>query len=83
MIRANDMLIFGGESAASDSKAGDARSDAVSGRDQGGVLHIASSGNGDTLGDVPLESPPVWDGISAARGRLYVAQTDGSVVCLD
>ena len=26
--------------------------------------------------------PPVWDGMAAAHGRLYVATRDGSVICL-
>ena len=29
-----------------------------------------------------LDSPPVFNGMAAANGRLYVAAMDGSVLCL-
>jgi hypothetical protein len=30
----------------------------------------------------PLDSPPIFDGMAAAYGRLYVSMTDGSLVCM-
>ena len=71
MIRTSDMLLIGGEGR-----------DSESGRDKNGFLRMVSSSTGDTLSDVHLESPPVWDGIAAAAGRVYVTLADGSVVCL-
>jgi hypothetical protein len=32
---------------------------------------------------LPLESPPVLDGMSAAGGRLFVATQAGELICLD
>ena len=34
------------------------------------------------LSETKLDSPPVFDGLIAARGRLFVSLEDGSVVCL-
>ena len=48
----------------------------------GGLLYIVSCGDGRTLARVKLESAPVWDGMAAARGRLYVATRDGRLVCM-
>ena len=48
--------------------------------DRGGSLLVVSTADGKTLADYKLESPPVWDGMAAAGGRLYLATMDGSVV---
>ena len=32
-------------------------------------------------GSIDLDSPPVWDGMVVARGKLYVATVDGRVKC--
>jgi len=39
----------------------------------------ASSGR--KLAEHPLPFPPVFNGMAAARGRLYVAEEDGSLTC--
>ena len=31
----------------------------------------------------PLSAPPVFDGLIAAHGALFIAQTDGKLVCLE
>jgi hypothetical protein len=49
---------------------------------EGVVLAAVSTADGTTLAECPLDAVPVWDGMAAAGGRLYVALTDGSVVCL-
>ena len=67
MVRAKDALFIGGQTAA---------------RGKGGLLHVVSCKNGRTLGAAKLDSPPVWDGMSAAGGRLFIPLEDGSVVCL-
>ncbi len=50
---------------------------------KGGILCAMSAGDGTKLSEYELESPPVLDGIAAANGRLYVAQTDGNIICFD
>ncbi|MHC4249204.1 MAG: outer membrane protein assembly factor BamB family protein [Planctomycetota bacterium] len=49
---------------------------------QGSVLRVVSVKDGKTLHEQPLPGLPVFDGLSAARGRLYVSLTDGRVLCL-
>ncbi|MCZ6794506.1 MAG: LamG domain-containing protein, partial [Planctomycetota bacterium] len=49
--------------------------------ENGGHLWAVSSTDGKQLAEVPLKSLPVWDGMAAARGRLYLATQDGKVVC--
>ncbi len=45
------------------------------------VLWALSSEDGKKLGARKLDSLPVFDGMIAAYGRLYMATTDGKVVC--
>ena len=49
---------------------------------EGGKLLTASASDGSILAELPLQSPPVFDGLIAARGRLYLATTDGHVISL-
>ncbi len=49
---------------------------------RGGRLLALSLAEGKTLADLPLESPPVFDGLIAAGGRLYLTTKMGQVVCL-
>jgi outer membrane protein assembly factor BamB len=49
---------------------------------QGGVLQAISAKDGSTLGEYQLDWLPSWDGMAAARNRLYVSTTDGRVICL-
>lgn len=50
---------------------------------KGGLLHVISTSDGRKLAEYNLESVPVWDGMAAANGRLYLAMTDGKVFCFD
>ncbi len=45
-------------------------------------LLAISPADGATLAETNLKSPPVFDAIIAAHGRLFVSLEDGSVVCL-
>jgi hypothetical protein len=55
----------------------------VAGGDEGGgFLHVLSAGHGVSVSERPLEAAPVWDGLAAARGRLYVALENGWLLCL-
>ncbi len=49
---------------------------------KGAVLQVFSATDGALLKTHPLASPPVFDGLSAANGRVYLATTDEKIVCL-
>ena len=49
---------------------------------QGGILWALSRQDGTRLAEYDLPTTPVFDGMAAAHGRLYIALTDGSVLCL-
>jgi outer membrane protein assembly factor BamB len=48
---------------------------------RGGILIAVSKTDGAVEERRDLDSPPVFDGLIAANGRLYVALKDGSVQC--
>jgi hypothetical protein len=48
----------------------------------GAVLMAIAKDNGKELHRLDLASPPVWDGMAVAGGRLFLATMDGSVVCM-
>jgi len=48
---------------------------------KGGLLQIVDTATGEEVAEHKLESPPVFNGIAAAAGRLYIVQEDGRVVC--
>ena len=54
------------------------------GRDesQGGLLMAISASDGTELARYRLDSSPVFDGMAAAHGRLYISSTDGKVLCM-
>jgi outer membrane protein assembly factor BamB len=54
---------------------------ALEGR-KGATLWAVATADGQKLAEVPLPSPPVFDGMAAAGGRLVLSTTDGTVVCL-
>ena len=47
----------------------------------GGVLWTASAKTGDKTAELELDTIPVFDGMAAARGRLYMTCVNGSVKC--
>lgn len=49
---------------------------------KGGILCALSSADGKKLAQYSLDSPPVFDGMVAAGGRLFLATVEGSVLCL-
>lgn len=71
-------LLVGGDEAVQQRLAEQAA--ALQGR-QGGLLQAVSSVDGEKLAEYRLDSLPVWDGMAAARGRLYLATTNGKVIC--
>ena len=59
--------------------------DAPEGRDKGrgGLLVAISASDGTELAQYRLDSPPVFDGIAAAGGRLYISLENGRLLCMD
>ncbi len=55
---------------------------ALAGR-KGGALRAVSAKDGAVLGELPLTSPPVFDGLIAAGGRLYMTCMDGALRCYE
>jgi outer membrane protein assembly factor BamB len=47
-----------------------------------GVLVAVAATDGAVLSQQDLPSPPVFDGMAAAQGKLYVSTADGHVLCL-
>jgi hypothetical protein len=54
--------------------------DALEGR-SGGLLQAVSTSDGQKLAEHRLDAPPVFDGLVAAGGKLYLTTMDGQVVC--
>jgi hypothetical protein len=69
MVRAGGVLLIGGRVN-------------ESGAAKNGAHHTVATRDGAIVSQVPLVASPVWDGMAAAAGRLYVALEDGSVTCL-
>ena len=49
---------------------------------RGAVLCAASAVDGKKLHELKLDTPPVFDGLIAANGRLFISLKDGSVMSL-
>lgn len=49
--------------------------------DKAGILDIYIAATGRRLARYPLASPPVFDGLAVAGGRLYLSLENGNVVC--
>jgi outer membrane protein assembly factor BamB len=48
---------------------------------RGAKVVCVSATDGSRLTEVPINAPPVLDGMAAARGKLYLSSTDGGLVC--
>ena len=79
MLLANDRLCIAGWE---DSNDPDAVQSVLDNR-QMGKLVVMSTKEGEVLAVNAIESPPVWDGMIAAGGRLFVALKNGSLVCME
>ena len=49
---------------------------------RGAKLLVLDADSGEQTTEIRLDAPPVWDGMAAADGRLFLATTNGSLVCL-
>ena len=54
---------------------------ALEGR-MGGVIKVVSSKVGLQKAENKLHSPPVFDGLSAAGGRLFITTRNGEKICM-
>ena len=77
MVKTRDALFFAGPPDVVDPKDPTA---AFEGR-KGAILKAVSAKDGKPLAELTLDSPPVFDGLIAAHGRLYLTARDGSVRC--
>ncbi len=59
----------------------DAMADALKAT-KGGQLLALSVADGKIKNTIPLESPPIFDGMAVAQGHLYVATKSGEVICM-
>jgi hypothetical protein len=59
-----------------------AEQDTVSTGKKGARLWALSAENGEKLAEQKLDSIPIFDGMAAAYGRLYISMEDGSLRCL-
>jgi hypothetical protein len=59
-----------------------ARQSAAMRDELGALLEVVSTEDGRTLSRLDLASQPVFDGMIAAGGSVYLATMDGRVVCL-
>ncbi|MEX2214907.1 MAG: PQQ-binding-like beta-propeller repeat protein [Phycisphaeraceae bacterium] len=55
------------------------QNDALAGK-KGGILWAVDARSGDRLAEIKLDSLPVWDGLIAAQGSLYMATQDGRII---
>jgi outer membrane protein assembly factor BamB len=46
---------------------------------KGGVLHVVTAATGERLAEQPLPSPPVFNGLAAAHGRLFLSAENGEL----
>ncbi len=49
---------------------------------EGARLWVVFAADGAKRAEVTLEAVPVWDGMAVARGRVYLADAGGRVLCL-
>jgi len=54
---------------------------ALEGR-EGAKLRAVSAADGGKLSELHLEAVPIFDGMIAAHGKLYMSTVDGSVICM-
>ena len=49
---------------------------------KGALLRVHAAADGKLLAEHKLDAPPVFDGLIAAAGRLFLCTTNGQVICL-
>ncbi|NQT14069.1 MAG: PQQ-binding-like beta-propeller repeat protein [Planctomycetes bacterium] len=91
MLVAGDTMFIAGPPELTEAKAAEGEESLVLARpedalaawqgERGGLLWAVSTADGKRLSQYKLGVPPVFDGMAATEGRLYLAMQDGSVVC--
>ncbi len=89
MVVAGEKMFLAGPSEMTETKGGGGSLDLVNPADalaawegkKGVMLWAVSTKDGKKLAETKLDSLPVWDGMAAIDGRLYLATQDGKVVC--
>ncbi len=74
IVRAGDVLVLGGME-----KGTEGNPYAVGGE---GRLQILSCKDGRTVSELKIDSSPVWDGMAAGDGKLFIPCVNGSVISL-
>ncbi|MDP6637183.1 MAG: PQQ-binding-like beta-propeller repeat protein [Phycisphaerae bacterium] len=49
---------------------------------RGAALHAVDPSNGKTVAEYKLDALPIFDGMISAGGRVFVALTDGTIICM-
>jgi len=49
--------------------------------EKGALLIVYSTADGKKLAEYKLASPPVFDGMSAAKAKIFISQMNGDVIC--
>ena len=78
MLRAGKLLFVGGMPNTTDPEE---LPQVFEGR-KGGLLRAVSIEETRVVAQYKLPSPPVWDGMAAAGGRLYIAMMNGQLACM-
>jgi hypothetical protein len=50
---------------------------------KGGILAAFAAADGKKLAEYKLPAPPVWDGMAAANGRLFISTSGGDIICME
>jgi hypothetical protein len=75
MVLAGDTLFIAGPPASA------LRSISAYEGSEGAKLCAVSAADGKMRAEYPLDATPVFDGLAAARGRLYLSTRDGRLLC--
>ncbi len=83
-LQVRAMLLAGGDETL---YAAGAKGDWVTSQDAyegklGSTIRVISTRDGSTIGEYELAALPVFDGMSAAGGKIYLAMEDGSIQCV-
>jgi outer membrane protein assembly factor BamB len=81
-VTARAMVLAGKRLFAAGPPAGALRTEEAFEGEEGGRLCVVSAGDGETLKEYALDALPVFDGMAAAQGRLYLSTLDGRLLCL-
>lgn len=76
MVKTDDILFVAGPHGSASTSP-----EALEGKAEASLLAI-SPADGRVLAEMTLPAAPVWDGMIAAAGNLYLALADGQVLCL-